>query len=139
MPCLVCGHDSHIPEECPIPGTSLVGRVALPDMVDACLDKYQNRGQCHICKAYHLPGGKYGKCSYTSKQCLHSLLAKGSLWWDMEASLLEWSKDHCQILHIPELKRQRGLDGRPDQQWTIKALDKVFTQLKDQRSVPMVF
>ena len=27
----------------------------------------------------------------------------------------------------------------PEKQWTIKALEKVFKQLKDQRSIPMVF
>ena len=42
MPCLVCGSDSHIPEECPIPGTSVVGCVTLLDMVDAHLMKCQN-------------------------------------------------------------------------------------------------
>ena len=27
----------------------------------------------------------------------------------------------------------------PEQQWSVKILDKVFEQLKDQQSVPMVF
>ena len=75
MPYLVCGSDSHIPEECPIPGTSVVGRVTLPHMTDAHLTKYQNRGQCYICKAYHTIGGKYGEHHFTSKKCIHSLLA----------------------------------------------------------------
>ena len=79
MPCLVCGNDSHIPEECPIPGTSVVGRVTLPDMVTAYLTRYQQKGQYYICKAYHIEGGKYGKHHTTTKSCLHSLLARRSL------------------------------------------------------------
>ena len=70
MPGLVCGSDSHILEECPIPGTSVVGYVTLPDMIDAHLTKYQNRGQCNFCKAYHIIGGKYSKRHFTSKKCI---------------------------------------------------------------------
>ena len=114
-------------------------------MIDTHQTHYKNREQCYICKAYHIIGGKYGEQHFTSKKCLHSLLARGMLCWDMEESLLQRSQDHCQILRIPEPKRQRGLDGRPlvkktpDQQWKIKTLDKAFKQLKDQRSIPMVF
>ena len=139
IPCLVCGDDGHILEECPIPGTSVVGCATLSEMIDAHLTQSNNKGQCYICKAYHLPGGKYGDHHFTSKKCIHSLLAKGTVRWDRKESLLE------QILKIPEPKRQRDLDGRPivkkspEQQWTIRALDKAFEQLKDQRSVPMVF
>ena len=79
MPCLVCGSGGHIPEECPIPGTLVVGRVTLPDMVTTHLTQYQNKGQCYICKAYHIEGGKYGQRHYTSKLCLHSLLVQGLL------------------------------------------------------------
>ena len=141
----LCGDDGHIPEECPIPGTSVVGRETLSEMVSAHLTWYSNKGQCYICKAYHLPGGKYGNHHFTSKKCIHSLLTKGTVCWDRKESLLERSKDHCQILNITEPKRQRGLDRRPivkkppEQQWTIRALDKAFKQLKYQRSVPMVF
>ena len=59
--------------------------------------------------------------------------------------MLQRAKDHHKILHLPEPKRQQGLDGRllvkktPEQQYTVKALDKIFKQLKDQRNVPMVF
>ena len=145
MPCLVCGSDGHIPEECPILGTSVVGHATSLDMLEAYLTKYQNRGQCYICKAYHLQGGEYGQLHFTSKQCLHSLLAWGSLRWDREETLLQWSQDHHWLLHILEPKRQRGLDGRPlvkktpKQQWMVKALVKTFIWLKDQRSVPLVF
>ena len=65
--------------------------------------------------------------------------------WDMKESLLQRSKDHRQIAGLPEPKRQRGPDGKPlvkktpEQQYPIKMLDRVFKQLKDQRSVPMVF
>ena len=144
-PCLVCGDDGHVPEECPIPGTSVLGHETYSEMVSAYLTKHNNKGQCYICKAYHIQGGKYGDHHFTSKKCLHLLLTKGTVHWDRKESLLEWSKDHRKILNIPEPKRQRGLDGRPivkkppEQQFTIKTLDKVFKQLKDQRSVPMVF
>ena len=63
----------------------------------------------------------------------------------MKESLLQRSKDHHQIAGLPEPKRQRGPDGKPlvkktpEQQYPIKMLDRVFKQLKDQRSVPMVF
>ena len=63
----------------------------------------------------------------------------------MEESLLQRSKDHRQISGLLEPKRQRGPDGRPlvkkppEQKYPIKMLDRVFKQLKDQRSVPMVF
>ena len=89
MPGLVCGSDSHIQEECPIPGTSVVGCVTLPDMINAHLTKYQNTGQCYFCKSYQLIGGKYGKRHFTSKKCIYSLLARGSLKWDREESLLQ--------------------------------------------------
>ena len=123
----------------------MLGHETYSDMVSAYLTKHNNRGQCYICKAYHIEGGKYGDHHFTSKKCLHSLLTKGTVCWDRKESLLEWSKDHRKLLYIPEPKRQRGLDGRPivkkppEQQFTIKTLDKVFNQLKDQRSVPMVF
>ena len=132
MPCLVCGNDSHIPEECPIPGTSVVGRVTLPDMVTAYLTRYQKKGQCYICKAYHIEGGKYGKHHTTTKSCLHSLLAQGSLQWDWKDSLLQRAEDHRKILRLPKPKRQWGPDGRPvvkktpDQQYMVKALDEIF-------------
>ena len=145
MPCLVCGSEGHIPEECPIPGTSVVGHATALTMLEAYLTKYQNRGQCYICKAYHLQDRKYGQQHFTSKKCLHSLLARGSLRCDREESLLQRSKDHRRLLNIPKPKRQRGLDCRPiviktpEQQWTVKALDKTFKRLQDQRSVPLVF
>ena len=104
---------TYIPEECPIPGTSVVGRVTLPDMVTTHLTQYQNRGQCYICKAYHIEGGKYSQQHFTSKVCLHSLLAQGSLRWDRNDSLHQRAKDHRKILKLPEPKRQRGPDGRP--------------------------
>ena len=114
-------------------------------MIDAYLTKQNNKGQYYICKAYHLEGGKYGDKHYPSKMCLHSLLTRGKVWWDRKASLLERSKEHRRVLNLPEPKKQRGLDGRPimkkppEQQFSVKTLDKVFNQLKDQRSVPMVF
>ena len=114
-------------------------------MIDAYLTKQSNKGQCYICKAYHLEGRKYGDKHYPSKMCLHSLLTKGKVRWDRKESLLERSKEHHRVLNLLESKRQRGLDGRPimkkppEQQFSVKTLDKVFNQLKDQRSVPMVF
>ena len=113
-------------------------------MIDAYLTRQSNKGQCYICKAYHLEGGKYGDKHYPSKICLHSLLMKGKVWWDSKESLLEQSKEHRRVLNLLEPKRQRGLDGKPlmkkppEQQFSVKTLDKVFNQLKDQRSVPMV-
>ena len=144
MPCLVCGDDSHVPEECKILGTSVVGRETYADMIDAYLTKQNNKGQCYICKAYHLEGGKYSDKYYPSKNCLHSLLMRGKVRWDQKASLLERSKEHRRVLNLPEPKRQKGLDRRPimkktpEQQFSVKTLDKVFNQLKDQRSVPKV-
>ena len=144
-PCLVCGADSHIPEECTMAGTTVIGCETSSDMMDAYLTQYRNRGQCYICKAYHVEGGKYGGRQFTSKKCLHSLLSSGKVHWDMKESLLQRSKDHRQISGLPEPKRQRGPDGKPlvkktpEQQYPIKMLDRVFKQLKDQRSVPMVF
>ena len=79
MPCLVCGSGGHIPKERPIPGTSVIGRTTALNVHKGYLTQYQNRGQCYICKAYHLQGGKYGQQHFTSKKCLHSLLARGSL------------------------------------------------------------
>ena len=114
-------------------------------MMDAYLTQHRNQGQCYICKAYHVEGGKYGNRQFTSKKCLHSLLSSGKVHWDMKESLLQRSKDHRQISGLPEPKRQRGPDGRPlvkkspEQQYPIKMLDRVFKHLKDQRSVPMVF
>ena len=111
-------------------------------MIDAYLTKQNNKGQCYVCKAYHLEGRKYGDQHYPSKNCLHSLLMRGKVWWDWKASLLQRSKEHRRVLNLPEPKRQRGLDGRPimkktsEQQFSVKTLDKVFNQLKDQRSVP---
>ena len=116
-------------------GTTVIGCETSSDMMDAYLTQYRNLGQCYICKAYHVEGGK----------CLHSLLSTGKVRWDMKESLLQRSKDHRQIAGLPEPKRQRGPDGRPlvkktpEQQYPIKMLDRVFKQLKDQRSVPMVF
>ena len=92
-----------------------------------------------------MEGRKYGNQHYPSKKCLHSLLTKGTVRWDRKESLLERSKEHCRVLNLLEPKRQRGLDGRsllkkpPEQQFSVKVLDKVFNQLKGQRSVPMVF
>ena len=126
-------------------GTTVIGCESSSDMMDAYLTQYHNRGQCYICKAYHVEGGKYGGWQFTSKKCLHSLLAMGKVCWDMKESLLQRSKDHHQIAGLPEPKRQRGPDGRPlvketpEQQYPIKMLDRVFKQLKDQRSVPLVF
>ena len=123
----------------------MLGHETYSEMVSAYLTKHNNKGQCYICKAYQIQGRKYGDHHFTSKRCLHLLLTKGTVHWDRKESLLEWSKDHHKILNIPELKRQRGLDGRPivkkppEQQFTIKTLEKVFKQLKDQRSVPMIF
>ena len=114
-------------------------------MIDAYLTKQNNKGQCYVCKAYHLEGGKYGDKHYPSKMCLHSLLTEGKVQWDRKELLLEWSKEHRRVLNLLEPKRQRGLDGRPlmkkppEQQFSVKTLDKVFNQLKDQRSVPRVF
>ena len=144
-PCLICGADSHVPEECVMAGTTVIGRETGRDMIDTYLTQYWNRGQCYICKAYHIDGRLYGDQHYTSKKCLHSLLSSGKVRWDRKESLLQRSKDHRRISNLPEPKRQRGPDGRPllkktpEQQYTIKILDKVFKQLKDQRSVPMVF
>ena len=142
---MVCGADSHIPEDCTMAGTTVIGCETSSDMMDAYLTQYRNRGQCYICKGYHVEGGKYGDRQFTSKKCLHSLLSSGKVHWDMKESLLQRSKDHRQISGLPEPKRQRGPDGRPlvkkppEQQYPIKMLDRVFKQLKDQRSVPMVF
>ena len=126
-------------------GTTVIGCETSSDMMDAYLTQYHNRGQCYICKGYHIEGGKYGNRQFTSKKCLHSLLSTGKVRWDMKESLLQRSKDHHQISGLLEPKRQRGPDGRPlvkkspEQQYPIKMLDRVFKQLKDQRSVPMVF
>ena len=126
-------------------GTTVIGCETSSDMMDMYLTQYRNRGQCYICKAYHIEGGKYGGWQFTSKKCLHSLLSMGKVCWDMKESLLQRSKDHRQIAGLPEPKRQRGPDGRPlvkktpEQQYPIKMLDRVFKQLKDQRSVPLVF
>ena len=115
------------------------------DMINAYLTKQSNKGQCYICKVYHIEGRKYGDKHYPSKMCPHSLLTEGKVQWDRKELLLEWSKEHCRVLNLLEPKRQRGLDGRPlmkkppEQQFSVKTLDKVFNQLKDQRSVPMVF
>ena len=91
MPCLVCGSDGHVPEDFSLPGTSVISHEGLsaPDLLEAYLTKYQSRGQCYICKAYHLENGKYGRQHYTSKKCLHSLLSVGSLRWDQKESLLQ--------------------------------------------------
>ena len=126
-------------------GTMVIGCETSSDMMDAYLTQYRNRGQCYICKVYHVEGGKYGGRQFISKKCLHSLLSTGKVRWDMKESLLQRSKDHHQIAGLPEPKRQRGPDGRPlvkktpEQQYPIKILDRVFKQLKDQRSVPLVF
>ena len=126
-------------------GTTVISCETSSDMIDTYLTQYRNRGQCYICKVYHVEGGKYGDRQFTSKKCLHSLLSLGKVCWDMKESLLQRSKDHRQISGLPEPKRQRGPDGRPlvkkppEQQYPIKMLDRVFKQLKDQRSVPMVF
>ena len=137
MPCLICGGDDHIPEDCTLPGTSIVGCETLRNMVSTHLIKLVGKGQCYICKAYHLPNGKYEDQHFPTTNCLHSLLATGKMHWDRKESMLAPSKDHHQHQQLPKPKRQRGPDGRPivkkppEKQWTVKILDKVFEQLKD--------
>ena len=138
IPCLICGEDDHILEQCLLPGTSVVGCETLQDLYSMHLTKLNEKGQCYICKGYHLPEGKFDDQHYTSKSCLHSLLAMGKVRWDRKESMREQSKDHSKYLQIPESKRQRGADGRPiqqkppEKQWSVKRLDKIFEQLKDQ-------
>ena len=106
--CLVCRDDGHVPEECKILGTSVLGRETYADMIDAYLTKQSNKGQCYICKAYHLEGGKYSDKHYPSKICLHSLLTKGKVRWDRKESLLERSKEHHRVLNLPEPETERS-------------------------------
>ena len=67
MPCLIYGDDDHIPEDCTFPGTSVVGRETLCDMISTHLTKLVDKGQCYICKAYNLPNRKYGDQHFPSK------------------------------------------------------------------------
>ena len=89
IPCLVCGDDDHILEQCPLPGTTVIGCETLCDLNSTHLTKLMDKAQCYICKGYHLPKGKFGDQHYTSKQCLHLLLAQGKVRWDRKESMLE--------------------------------------------------
>ena len=126
-------------------GTMVISCETSHDMIDMYLTQYRNQGHCYICKGYHIEGGKYGDQQFTSKRCLHLLISLGKVHWDRKESLLQRCKDHRQISGLSEPKRQRGPDRRPlikkplEQQYPIKMLERVFKQLKDQRSVPMVF
>ena len=51
VPCLVCGDDRNVPEECKIPGTSVLGRETYANMINAYLAKQSNKMICYICKA----------------------------------------------------------------------------------------
>ena len=139
--CLICGDDDHISEQCPFPGTSIVRCLTLHNMVSTHLPKLVEKGQCYICKDYHLPNRKFSNHHYYTKQCIHLLLALGKVCWDRKELMLEQSKDHPKYLRLPDLK----MYGRPivkklpENQWTVKRLDIVFEQLKDQQNVPMVF
>ena len=145
IPCLICGEEDHTPEQCPIPGTSVLGRETLKTLYSHYLTSHCERGQCYICKRYHLPEGKYGDQHTTTAKCLHSLLETGKPGWDQKKSMLERSKDHRNYLCLPEPKRQKGPNGRPLQQispekrWTVEKLDKIFKDLHGQRSVLMTF
>ena len=79
MPCLICGDDDHIPEDCSLPGTAMIGCEMLWDLLDTYVTKLDEKGQCYVCKSYHLPNGKFGDQSYATQNCLHSLLAVGKV------------------------------------------------------------
>ena len=113
IPCLICGDDDHLLEDCLLPGIAMIGCETLWDLYDTYLTKLGAKGQCYVCKSYHLPGRKFSDQSYDTQKCLHSLLAIGKVKWDRDESVKERSKDHCQYFHLPTLKRQQGADGRP--------------------------